>query len=180
METISKINEVRKTSNDSRQNQDQESFEWKVDLSSRDEEYLWISPTCEFRYYADRLLYSTFRDLFKRYFDFKLWLEPDDNGLSYVRVVRTKCKGFSYPLIVEFSFYLNSQLNNVDEKTLEERSILPPSINKQLKPLATELITYNNDSLRSSKRIVLCKSADLFSSMVENVVNIEFTVTFKY
>ncbi len=36
MEIISKINATRKTLNSSRENQDQENFEWKVDISSRD------------------------------------------------------------------------------------------------------------------------------------------------
>ena len=174
MEIISKINDVRKTANNSRKNQDQESFEWKVDLSSKDEYY--SSPPCSFHTYP-----YAFLRLVRRYFDFNLWLEPDDNGLSNVRVSRSGGEGFSYPLNLEFSFYLNGQVYNVDEKTLEEQPILLPSINKQLKPLATELITYkNNNDLVTSEKIILCKSADLFSLMVDNIVNIEFTVTIKY
>jgi hypothetical protein len=122
MEIISKINSVRKTLNNSRKNQDQESFEWNVDLRSRDEKY--SSDLCSFR------TYSEYRVLLRRYFDLNLWLEPDDNGLSNVRVFRSGCEGFSYPLNLEFSFYLNGQAYNVDEKTLEERPIVLPSINK--------------------------------------------------
>jgi hypothetical protein len=160
MEIISKINAVRKTLNNSRKNLHQESFEWKVDLSSKDEKY--SSPHCTSKTYP-----YEFQCLFIKYFDFNLWLEPDDNRLSNVRVFQTKGEGFSYPLNLEFSFFY--------------RRILLPSINKQLKPLATELITYkNNNDFRPNKRIVLCKSADLFSLMVDNILNIEFLVTIKY
>jgi hypothetical protein len=170
IEIISKMNAARKTSNNSRKNPHQESFEWKVDLSSKD--WIYISDPCSFETYP-----YEYQRRIRKYFDFNLDLEPDDNGMSNVRVFQVMdSEGFSFPLILEFSFYLNGQVYNVDE----ERPILLPSINKQLKPLVTELITFKNKNYfrTYSKRIILCKSADLFSLMVDNVVNIEFTIKY--
>ena len=168
MEIISKINAVRITSSESTEIQNQESFEWKVDLSSKED--IYSSPMCYFEN-------NKFRYGFNKHLSFYLWLHPDDNGLSNVRVILTRCVGFSFPLILEFSYCLNDQVYNVDEPPL----ILPSnkSINKQIK--STELVIYNDHEnyRQPSKEIILCKSADFFTLTVDNVVSIEFTVTIK-